>query len=55
MLPATLVTSGAGAPIAGYIYDFSDSYMPVWWILIGLYVIAAMVILGTQRPEKVPG
>ena len=51
VLPATLVTSGAGAPIAGYIYDFGDSYMPVWWILIGLYVLAAMVILGTRRPR----
>lgn len=52
VLPATLVTSGAGAPIAGYIYDFSDSYTVVWWILIGLYILAALVILGTQTPEK---
>ena len=52
VLPATLVTSGAGAPIAGYIYDYSDSYTLVWWILIGLYVLAALVIMGTQRPQK---
>ena len=51
VLPATLVTSGAGAPIAGYIYDASDSYVLVWWILIGLYVLAAVVIMGTRAPE----
>ncbi len=51
VLPATLVTSGAGAPIAGYIYDFSHSYLPVWWILMGLYVLAALVILGTPAPK----
>ena len=52
VLPATLVTSGVGAPIAGYIYDFSHSYLPVWWILMGLYVLAALVILGTRAPES---
>ena len=55
VLPATLVTSGAGAPIAGYIYDFSHSYLPVWWILMGLYVLAALVIWGTRAPERGSG
>ena len=51
VLPATLVTSGVGAPIAGYIYDYSDSYVLVWWILICLYALGAVVILGTRTPE----
>ena len=51
VLPATLITSGAGAPIAGYIYDFGHSYTPVWWILMGLYSLAALVIFNTSAPR----
>jgi len=51
VLPATLVTSGAGAPIAGYIYDASDSYVLVWWIVMGLCFAGTVVILGTRRPR----
>ena len=52
VLPATLVTSGAGAPIAGYIYDFGHSYTPVWWMLMALYSLAALVILNTTAPGR---
>lgn len=52
VLPATLVTSGAGAPIAGYIYDFGHSYTPVWWMLMALYSLAALVILNTTAPRR---
>ncbi|MCZ6535835.1 MAG: MFS transporter [Chloroflexi bacterium] len=51
VLPATLVTAGAGAPIAGYIYDAGGSYKPVWWILIMLYALAALVIINTKAPQ----
>ena len=51
VLPASLLTSGAGAPIAGYIYDYSDSYTLVWWIVMALCAAGAVVILGTRAPK----
>ncbi len=51
-LPVTLVTSGIGAPLAGYIYDAGGSYEPVWWTLMGLYVLAGLVILSAGAPRR---
>ena len=51
VLPATLIAGGAGAPIAGYIYDAGGSYAPVWWLTIILYLAAIVVIINTRAPH----
>jgi MFS family permease len=49
--PITMVMSAAGAPIAGYVYDTTGSYNPVWWTSIGLMLLGALVIVVTPPPE----
>ncbi|MBI2871714.1 MAG: MFS transporter [Chloroflexi bacterium] len=49
--PVTLVGMGIGAPFAGYVYDFTGSYAPAWWLFIGIYVVAALVMLGSPPPK----
>jgi len=50
-LPATLVASAAGAPVFGYIYDFTGGYELAWQIAAGLYVVAMFVMLGARPPR----
>jgi MFS family permease len=42
--------SGIGMPLSGYIYDFSGSYFPAWWLYIGLTFVAG--ILGFVALRK---
>jgi len=49
--PITMVMSAAGAPVAGYVYDITGSYNPVWWTSIGLMLLGALVIVVTPPPE----
>ena len=51
VLPATLISSAIAAPIAGYIYDARDSYVPVWWLAIIIYLVAVLVIAKTEAPH----
>jgi len=46
MLPAALV----GGPLAGYIKDSTGSYIPAWWIAIGLLLVAAITMVSTKAP-----
>jgi predicted MFS family arabinose efflux permease len=49
--PITMIMSAAGAPIAGYVYDITGSYNPVWWTSIGLMLLGAVVIVVTPPPK----
>ena len=49
-LPAMLVASAAGAPVFGYIYDFTGGYELAWQIAIGIYVVAVLIMLGAPPP-----
>jgi len=49
-LPATLLASAAGAPIVGYIYDFTGSYHVAWRIAVGMYAVAIVIMLGATPP-----
>ena len=50
--PINLVIGGIGAPAAGYIRDWTDSYDPAWWVGVGLMSAAALLILLTGAPKK---
>ena len=53
--PINLVLGGLGAPVAGYIYDFTGTYDPAWWVGVGLMVFAAILTIATPPPRKPVG
>jgi MFS family permease len=57
VMPIMLAAGGAGAPIAGYVRDFTGSYTPVWLAASGLMLVAAAVLgtTGAPRPEAEAG
>ena len=52
--PINLVIGGLGAPAAGYVYDFTQSYDPAWWAGVVLMALAAMLTVSTPAPTKRP-
>ncbi|MBM3924745.1 MAG: MFS transporter [SAR202 cluster bacterium] len=53
VMPAVLISQGIGAPLAGYIYGANnDSYILVWWMLIGLFGMAGLLILNIKAPPR---
>jgi sugar phosphate permease len=52
--PITLLFSGAGPPLAGYVRDAVGSYEPVWYAAVGLMVLGALVIATTPPPKPPP-
>ncbi|MCY4579903.1 MAG: MFS transporter [Chloroflexi bacterium] len=53
-MPINLILGAAGAPIAGYVYDYTGSYTEVWWVGVGLMVCSALLALITPPPKKPP-
>ena len=50
--PINLFVGGLGAPVAGYVRDFTGTYDPAWWVGVGLMVFAAVLTLVTPAPTK---
>ena len=50
--PINLVVGGLGAPVAGYIHDFTGTYDPAWWVGVALMVFAAILTIVTPAPTK---
>jgi len=48
--PIIMLTAAAGAPIAGYVFDATGSYDPVWRISIGLMALGTLAVLFTPPP-----
>ncbi len=51
-LPAILMASAIGAPAVGYIYDFTGGYALAWWLLIGIYGVAFLVMMSAVPPDR---
>jgi MFS family permease len=49
--PITMIMGAAGAPIAGYVYDLTGSYDPVWWASLVLMLLGAVVIVAIRPPH----
>jgi predicted MFS family arabinose efflux permease len=54
VMPITLVFSAAGAPIAGYVRDFTGSYVVIWLVAAGLMALGAVVLALTPSPQPRP-
>ena len=49
--PIIMLSSATGAPIAGYVYDTTGSYEPVWWVSIALMAVGAAAVMATSPPR----
>ncbi len=52
VMPFMLFFSGIGAPIAGYVYDSTGSYSPMWRISILLMLFGAFLLVITPKPVR---
>lgn len=54
--PINLVVGGLGAPVAGYIYDFTGTYEAAWWVGVALMTFGAVLTVMTGPPKaRKPG
>ena len=51
-MPINLILGAAGAPIAGYVYDYTGSYTEVWWVGVGLMVCSVVLASVTPPPNR---
>lgn len=49
--PINLVVGGLGAPVAGYIYDFTGTYEVAWWAGVALMTFGAILTVMTGPPR----
>ena len=49
--PINLVVGGLGAPVAGYIYDFTGTYEAAWWVGVALMTFGAVLTVMTGPPK----
>ena len=52
VMPINLLSAGFGAPLVGYLHDYSGSYMLAWWTLLGIYGCTAVLMLTALPPRK---
>ena len=54
VMPITLIFGGAGAPVAGYVRDFTGSYTLIWLTATVLMALGAVVLAWTPPPQLKP-
>ena len=50
VLPVMLISAGMGAPWVRYIRDSTGSYITPWWLILSIYLVAALIISSATRP-----
>jgi MFS family permease len=53
-LPFFLAAMAIGAPLTGYIYDYTGNYQMAWKLFIGVYFIGFLCMLAAKPPSKKP-
>ena len=52
VMPANLLSAGLGAPLVGYLHDYAGSYLPAWWIILGIYGSCSALMLTALPPKR---
>ena len=52
VMPITLIAGGAGAPVAGYVYDSTGTYNQIWWAGVVFMAFGAVIVAFTTAPRK---
>ena len=55
VMPVNLLSAGLGAPLVGYLHDYTGSYLPAWWTLLAIYGLSAALILTALPPRPADG
>lgn len=55
VMPINLLSAGLGAPLVGYLHDYSGSYVLAWWTLLVVYGGSAALILTALPPQRNAG
>ena len=50
VLPVMLISNAIGAPLVGYLRDSTGSYVSSWWMILGIYLLAALIVSSAKRP-----
>ena len=53
VMPINLLSAGVGAPLVGYLHDYTGSYLAAWWTLLGIYGVSAALMLTALPPRRV--
>ena len=51
-MPVNLLSAGLGAPLVGYLHDYTGSYLPAWWTLLFIYGACAALMLTALPPQR---
>lgn len=52
VMPINLISAGVGAPLVGYLRDGMGSYIFSWWLLLGLYLLVALLVSTIIPPRR---
>lgn len=52
VMPVNLLSAGLGAPLVGYLHDYTGSYLPAWWTLLFIYGACAALMLTALPPRR---
>ena len=52
VMPINLLSAGLGAPLVGYLHDYTGSYLLAWWTLLAVYGASAALVLTALPPRK---
>ena len=52
VMPINLLSAGVGAPLVGYLHDYTGSYLAAWWTLLAIYGLSAALILTALPPRR---
>ena len=55
VMPVNLLSAGLGAPLVGYLHDYTGSYLAAWWALLAIYGISAALVLTALPPRREVG
>ena len=52
VMPINLLSAGLGAPLVGYLHDYTGTYVAAWWTLLGIYGASAALMLTALPPQR---
>ena len=52
VMPINLLSAGLGAPLVGYLHDYTGSYLPAWWTLLIVYASCSALMLTALPPRQ---
>ena len=50
-MPINLIVGGIGAPLAGYVHEWTQTYDVMWWVGVALMTCSALLVLATPAPR----